>query len=77
MSKKGKHKNTLLKIELVCAIAKEHYEPGNQARSYKAIYRKYVYPVYPMCYHTFLSYINTPLGELRKKTDEKQLNLFE
>lgn len=55
---KGRHKNTELRIKNVCAIVREHYEVGNQSKCYKAVWRRYVYPVYPMCYRTFLNYIN-------------------
>ena len=73
------HINKLRLIKNVCAIVQEHYEEGNRSRCYKEVWRKYVYPIYPMCYHTFLSYINTPLGDLRKppKDDPRQLKLFD
>lgn len=48
-------------------------------KCYKEIWRKYVYPIYPMCYHTYLSYIRTPMSELRERDEEDdpmQLSLF-
>lgn len=73
------HKNTLLRIQKVCAIVQEHYESGNYSKSYFKVWKQFVYPVYPMCYHTLLKYINTPLGELRENPleDKLQLKLFE
>ena len=75
---KKHHKNTLLRIRRVCEITQQHYEPGNLQKCYKAVWRKYVYDDYPMCYRTYLSYINTPLGELRSASsdDDRQLKLF-
>lgn len=73
---KGRHKNTLLRIQHVCEIVQKHYEPGRQDRCYRAVWRQYVYPVYPMCYRTFLNYLNVPTGELADKSD-KQLSLFD
>lgn len=70
------HKNTLLRIQHVCAITQQYYEEGNAAKCYKAVWRRYVYPVYPMCYRTYLKYINTPLGDLHEPPDNRQLNLF-
>lgn len=61
MSKKL-HKNVELRIKNVCALAQLHYEAGNQSKCYKAVWRHYIYPVYPMCYRTFLIYINTKLS---------------
>lgn len=73
------HKNTLRRIKLVCDIVQQHYEPGNYAKSYFKVWKDYVNPVYPMCYHTFIKYINTPLGALREEEQEekKQLKLFD
>lgn len=73
-----RHKNTLLRIKRVCEITQEHYEAGNLAKCYKEVWRKYVFPIYPMCYRTYLSYINTPLGDLKEppKYDTGQLKLF-
>ena len=70
------HKNTLLRIQHVCEITQQHYEIGNAAKCYKAVWRNYVYPVYPMCYRTYLKYIQTPLGDLREPPDPRQLQLF-
>lgn len=58
------HKNTALKIRKVQEIAQAHYEPGNYSRSYYQVWKNYVYPVYPMCYATFLTYINTRPSQL-------------
>lgn len=53
-------KNKQLLIRNVCAIVQRHYEPGNQQKCYKAIWKRHVFPVYPICYRTFLTYIGTP-----------------
>lgn len=52
-----KNKNKLRQIKLVQDMVQLHYEEG--ITSYKGIYEKYINPVYPMCYHTFLKYIST------------------
>lgn len=72
---RGMHINTRRRIKLVCDIVNQHYEVGNQSKCYKAVYRRYVNPVYPMCYHTFLKYINTSHGETTRHSDN-QLTLF-
>lgn len=64
---KGRHKNTQLRIAHVCEIVREHYEAGNQRKCYKAVWRRYVYPVYPMCYRTFLNYINASPAEPKRR----------
>ncbi|MCC8187376.1 MAG: hypothetical protein LIP08_07670 [Bacteroides sp.] len=54
----AKHKSRELRARKVAELANKHYEPGNQARSYKAVWRRFIYPVYPMCYRTFLNYLS-------------------
>lgn len=72
----GYHKNTLKRIELVCSIVKEHYEPGRRDRCYKEVWRRYVCPVYPMCYRTFLNYIGVNIAQERGRNADRQLSLF-
>ncbi|MCL1942796.1 MAG: hypothetical protein FWF54_04520 [Candidatus Azobacteroides sp.] len=50
-------KNTLLKAQHIGEITLQYYEPGRQDRSYRAVWRKYIFPVYPMCYRTYLNYL--------------------
>ena len=70
-----KHKNTLLRIKKVCELTQQHYEPGRQDRSYKSVWRKFVYPIYPMHYRTYLKYINTPLPKEKEPDDPNQTRL--
>ncbi len=72
----GYHRNTLRRIALVCEIVKRHYEPGRRDRCYKEVWRRYVYPVYPMCYRTFLNYIGVNVELERRKAENAQLELF-
>ncbi len=68
-----------MRIKHVCEITQQHYEQGNAARCYKMVWQRYIYPVYPMCYRTYLSYIRTPLSELKEppREDPAQLTLFD
>ena len=52
-----KHINTILRMNKVYELTEKYYEPENHAKCYKAIWKKYIYPIYPMCYRTYLSYI--------------------
>ncbi len=61
------HPNTLKRIQAVCEIAKQYYEPGRRDRCYKEIWRRYVYPIYPMCYRTFLNYIGVSVVKEQKR----------
>ena len=54
------HKSTIERIKKVRAIVNRYYESGNNSRCYKAVWRRYVNPLYPMSYRTFLSYLDIP-----------------
>lgn len=71
------HKNTLLRIKLVCDLTRQHYEEGNLARCYKQVWRRFVYPVYPMCYHTYLSYLRRGLAGFNESRHDNQPTLFD
>lgn len=74
MAKGVRYKSTLKRIREVCAIAREHYEAGNQSKCYRAVWRNFIEPKYGICYRTFLNYINEPLP---KEPENKQLTLFD
>lgn len=71
------HKNTLLRIQHVCDIARQHYEEGNLSKCYKQVWRRYVFPVYPCCYHTFLSYLRRGLEGYGKPPRDEHPSLFD
>ena len=58
---RGRNLNTELRIRNVCEIVQKYYQEGSHAHCYKAIWKRHVYPIYPMSYRTFLSYLNVPL----------------
>lgn len=45
---------------MVRAITEQHYEGGNQARCYKAVWRRHIYPAFRICYRTYLNYLGMP-----------------
>lgn len=50
--------NKLTYYKKVAEIVQKHYIPG--VTTYVGIWRKYVNPVYPMCYDTFMKIIGIP-----------------
>lgn len=42
-------------------IAAKHYEQGNQSKSRKAVWRRYIAPTMGICYPTFLAYLKMPI----------------
>lgn len=45
---------------MVRAITEQHYESGNQARCYKAVWRQHIFPKFKICYRTYLNYLGIP-----------------
>ena len=49
--------STLFRACQAQKIAAEHYESGNQAKCYKAIWRRFILPEMGIGYRTFLDYL--------------------
>jgi len=67
----NRHHNTEHRIKKVCKIVQIHYQEGCYSHCYKAIWEKYVNPIYPMSYRTFLRYINTPISRGKNKKSRR------
>lgn len=79
MSKK-RYKSTKKRIKAIRDIVLAEYQPGDQSQCYAAIWRRSVWPVYGICYKTFLSYLGVPPSELEEDPeteDTSQLSLFD
>lgn len=74
MAKRRHHESTKRRAEILRELAARHYEPGNQSRCYKAVWRRWVNPMYPMCYRTFLNYLSMPT-EKQREDNPMQLTL--
>lgn len=55
MTKRKRHKSTLARAEKVKALTEQHYEAGNQAKCYKAVWHHYIEPEFGICYRTYLN----------------------
>lgn len=62
--------NTLRRIKLVQDIVQEHFIDG--ITTYSGIWAKYVNPVYPMTYATFIKYINTAVPKALRDENKSQ-----
>ncbi len=76
------YRSTKKRVKAIIRIVNEMYEPGNQSRCYKAIWRDRIYPEYGVCYATFLSYIGVRPSDLDEEPDTpadstRQLRLFD
>lgn len=47
------HENRLRQIQLVQSLASQYYQPGRLDRCMAQVWRRWIYPVYPICYETF------------------------
>lgn len=75
MAAKKQFKSTLERAKRIKVLTERHYEPGNNAKCYKSVWRRYVYPVYPMCYRTYLNYLSIPLD--RQEPVARQLTFID
>lgn len=51
------YKSTIERAKIIQQLTAAYYEPGNLRRCYRAVWKKYINPVYPMCYNSFLKYL--------------------
>lgn len=65
---KRHYDSTLKRAILIARLAKQYYEPGNNAKCYAQVWRKVIYPRYGVHYDTFLRYLR-----LAKATDAPEL----
>lgn len=81
MGKKRRYRSTKKRIRAIVAIVNEEYQPGDQNRCYKAIWRRRILPEFGVCYKTLLSYLGVLPSELEEEQPEKentnQLKLFD
>lgn len=78
------NRNKLMMYKRILDIVDKHYEAG--VTTYAGVWRRHVYPVYPISYQTFLKIVNLPAieGRLRRegpppdsaRMDHGQLSLF-
>ena len=78
------NRNKLLMYKRVLEIVEKHYEEG--VTTYSGVWRKHVFPVYPVSYQTFLKIVNLSSLESRiqrqglppasARMDARQLSLF-
>lgn len=55
MANKKRHKSTLARAEKIKAVTALHYEAGNQAKCYAAVWRRWIEPEFGICYRTYLN----------------------
>ncbi|MDY4246108.1 MAG: hypothetical protein SOX65_06465 [Porphyromonas sp.] len=66
------HENRLRKIQLVQALANQYYEPERLDRCLAEVWRKWVYPQYPICYETFRRYMAVDLKAAKENVTRAQ-----
>lgn len=54
---KKRHKSTIARAKHIKALTALHYEAGNQAKCYRAVWRHYIESEYGICYRTYLTYL--------------------
>ena len=72
--------STMARMKEIVEDAQSHYEPGNQAKCYAAVWRNHIYPRYRISYNTLLRYLTIAENGYKEATSEiapGQLTLFD
>lgn len=79
MEARKHYKSTLIRVRAIKDLTRQHYEAGNNAKCYRAVWRNFIYPLYGLAYGTYLSYlrIDTPADSPPTGEDQNQLSLFD
>lgn len=64
-------KGYIIRMKNIVDITRQHYEPERQDRCYKMVWRKYINPVYGICYRTYLNYLRKANPARRKYCDRR------
>ncbi len=64
------NKNTLLRYKQIQEETQKHFIPG--ITTYSGIFYKYINPIFPMCYDTYMKIINTPVEKLIKEIESNE-----
>lgn len=57
MAKRKHYQSTLARVEKIKQITARHYEPGNQARSYRIVWLRWIYPDIKISFRTYQRYL--------------------
>lgn len=76
MTNKKRHKSTLARAEKIKAVTALHYEAGNQAKCYAAVWRRWIEPEFGICYRTYLNLLGVD-PEKAESRQENQPSLFD
>lgn len=75
--------STMRRVAMIKELTAKYYEPGNHLRSYKAVWRRWINPVYPMTYDTYLRLMQIdPVERLggeppQANCEPRQLTIFD
>ncbi len=58
-------------------ITKEHYEPENQSKCYRQVWKKHIFPLFGIGYRSYLRYIKVEVPKEPVIEDKRQLRLFD
>lgn len=67
----------MARSEKVKAITAQHYEAGNQAKCYKAVWRRWIEPEFGICYRTFLNLLGLSPEDEQESTQNNFPSLFD
>lgn len=76
MTMKKRLKSTIVRAEKIKALTALHYEAGNQAKCYRAVWRHWIEPEFGICYRTYLNYLGIDPDQDPDLRHDNQPTLF-
>lgn len=58
------HASTMKRIKIARELTLKYYEPGNQTKCYRAVWRNHIQKIMGISYRTYLNYIGTPVTDM-------------
>ena len=77
MANKKRHKSTLARAEKIKSLTALHYEVGNQAKCYKAVWRRWIEPEFGICYRTYLNMLGLDPKADQERPQDTSPSLFD
>lgn len=72
-----RHKSTIARAKKIKALTALHYEAGNQAKCYRAVWRHWIEPEFGICYRTYLSYLGIDPDSEQNSRQDNTPTLFD
>ena len=71
------NKGYRIRAKRIKELTSIYYEPENQAKCYRQVWKQHIYPLYGIGYRSYLSYLRESEDLAKPQGDDLQLELFD